>query len=209
MHINQLLKASSGSIVSVHRLRRIEVSDGAIHAIINSYADDEQEAVLWQDSYDLPADAISAAPFTATFNWLVSDAGPFAGGALIEDPTTLEAARARAWVRIKYQRGAVEQAGCETSYGGFDTTVSSLTKLNGAIAAASIVPDFAIDWTMADNSVATLDAAALQAVGLAVFAFVDAVHQRSRVLRGFIDECEDIEALDGLDWDTDIAGATT
>lgn len=204
MHINQPLKAPSGSIVSVHRLRRIEVSDDAIHAIIDSYADDEQQAILWQDSYTLPPEAICAAPFAAAFDWLVSTNGPFAGGALIDDPTTLEAARDRAWTRIKYQREAVEQAGCETLYGNVDTTGISLTKLNGAIAAASIVPDFTIDWTMADNTAVTLDAAALQAVGLAVFAFVDAVHQRSRLLRSYINACDDIETLDGLHWDAEL-----
>ena len=46
---------------------------------------------------------------------------------------------------------------------------------------------FSIDWTLADNTVRTLNAADMIAVGVALGQHVNACHERARVLRGEIE----------------------
>ena len=56
-------------------------------------------------------------------------------------------------------------------------------------------------WTLADNSTADLDAAGIIAVGFALLAHIDAIHQRSRALRQQIDSAQALQALAAVRWD--------
>ena len=122
-------------------------------------------------------------------------------GSFVEDLAT---ARSRRWAYIKDCRDAAEWAGAPTPHGLFDSDPASQTKLNGAITAAQLAiasgDPFAIEWTCADNSTVTLDAAQMVDVGLAVLAHVNAVHQQGRTLREQIEAAATIAAIDAINW---------
>ncbi|MFA7441148.1 MAG: DUF4376 domain-containing protein [Sphingomonadaceae bacterium] len=114
-------------------------------------------------------------------------------------PLDVEALRPLIWERAKLYRAAAESGGCETPFGRIDTDLESLVRITGAVQAASIAisagDTLTLDWTMADNSVLTLDAPMLVAMGRAVALHVDAVHQHGRDLRSDIDAATTSEAL--------------
>ncbi|AYJ87677.1 DUF4376 domain-containing protein [Sphingomonas paeninsulae] len=100
-------------------------------------------------------------------------------------------------------RDVMEWAGCATPVGRSDTTPDSQRKVNGAVTMALIASTagapFSIDWTMADNSSATLDAQGMIALGVAVGRYVSACHDRGAVIKAAIDAAATIEALEAID----------
>lgn len=111
----------------------------------------------------------------------------------------LATARLRRWEAAKQVRSARIDAGCVTPLGRVDTDEVSRLNISGAVQAATIAQaagqSFAIDWTMADDSVVTHDAAAMIAMGLAVAAYVSACHDAARGVRDAIDAAADLTAL--------------
>lgn len=59
---------------------------------------------------------------------------------------------------------------------------------------------FSIDWTLADNTVRTLDAVQMLAVGTAMGEHISVVHAHGRQLREAIWAAEDAAALELLTW---------
>ena len=116
---------------------------------------------------------------------------------------SLDGARARLWDRAKAARDAAEFGGCETPSGRADTGRDSIMRLNGAVSAAQLAlaagQAFSVDWTMADNSVVTLDAPGAIALGLAAMAHTVACHERGRELRAAIAGAADLAALAAID----------
>lgn len=123
-------------------------------------------------------------------------------GELVED---LDGAKARLWEAAKARRAAAERAGCETPLGRVDTDLESVQRISGGVTAAQLAlaqgQAFAIDWTMEDNSVATHDAPAMIAMGLAAMAHVAACHQRGREIRDAIQAAETLAELGTIDLD--------
>lgn len=122
-------------------------------------------------------------------------------GALVPD---LETARAEQRAIINAARDAAQDGGADTPSGRFDSAGRSREFLNGAVMAATLAglnqQPFSIAWTLADNSVVTLDGAAIIAAGLAVAAHVDAIHQRARVLKARIDAAETLADIRAVTW---------
>lgn len=207
MHIILHLPMPNGSVAAHHRVRRIEIEPGASHVVVDSRAAGEDQPILWQQAHVLPAsfswggDALQAA-----YDWLVSPAGALAGGELLDDPTPLEAARAATRARVKAKRDAFEASGALTPKGRVDTDNASLIRISGAVQAATLAlsagEPWAIEWTMADESVELLDAGEMIAVGLAAMAHVNACHERSRQLRAEIMAAENEADLAAVDIDS-------
>lgn len=105
---------------------------------------------------------------------------------------------------INRARDTAIDAGAMTPAGFIDTNAQSRLLISGAVQtaliAAGIEQPFAVQWTLADNSVAALDGAATIAMGLAVSAHVDAMHQRARVLKTRIDEAATIAEVLAIAW---------
>lgn len=101
--------------------------------------------------------------------------------------------RASVWEQIKLHRDRVINGGAPTPIGVVDTLedpdegITSRSNLSGAALAALIAQinsqPFSISWTAADNSVHSLDAAGIIAVGLAVMQHTSAAHDNARTLR--------------------------
>lgn len=118
------------------------------------------------------------------------------------DQRTLAEAKADKWEQIKRARDAAEWGGFDTPFGRFDSDPTSQGKLSGAATAAQLNPALSLDWTLADNSVVTLGAADLIAVGLLLMQHVNTVHQSGRVLRQQIEAATTNAQLGGISWTT-------
>jgi hypothetical protein len=90
-----------------------------------------------------------------------------------------------------------------TPFGAVDNDDSSKIKINGAVTMAMLAVQqsaaFSVDWTMADNSVVTLDAPSMMLMGEAAGQYVAAIHERARVLKEQIEAATTMAELDAID----------
>jgi len=103
-----------------------------------------------------------------------------------DKPDALATLKARKWEEIKAAREAAEFGGFVWAGSAFDSDDVSQRRLQGAVQLAGLLPTFAVDWTLADNSTRTLSAADLQAVGVALGQHVQACHAQARSRRAQI-----------------------
>lgn len=71
-----------------------------------------------------------------------------------------------------------------------------------AQAALATGQPFTLDWTCADNSVLTLDAAGVAGMPVALAIYADALHRHARSLKQAVLEAEDMAALAAIDIQT-------
>ncbi|SDC49649.1 protein of unknown function [Sphingomonas sp. YR710] len=136
-----------------------------------------------------------------------TEAGDFVasadGRALIPYDFPLAIQKVARWNAVKVRRAAVAGGGVPTPFGTVDSDDGSLAKISGASLAAMMAQataaPFSIDWTMADNAVARLDAAGMITMGQSVMAHVGAAYARARVLRDAVEAAADAEALAAID----------
>jgi len=140
-----------------------------------------------------PAAVASGAPPTVgTWRWQ--------GGAWLR-VLTLDEAKGMAWGRVKAARelalaGNFNALGVVFQINPVNITGATLAAMR---AQAAALP-YAQTWVLADNSITTLDAADMIAVGEACAAAVDAIWQISIGLRAQIDAASSVAEVDGLDW---------
>lgn len=110
------------------------------------------------------------------------------------------------WGAVKAKRDAVIDGGASTAIGVVDSDTLSRSNISGAalgaLIAQSASASFSIEWTAKDNSVHTLDATQMIALGLAVLQHVSAAHDRARALRAEVEGAADISALLQTDIET-------
>jgi hypothetical protein len=127
---------------------------------------------------------------------------PFFGGQLAADNSdTLEAARDRTWTRIKLDRDAAEAADFvwgDSSFQSDKARVTGATQM--ALLAQMASEPFEIDWTLADNTVRTLDAEDMIAVGVALGRHIADVFETGRQLRVQIADATTIAELNAIGW---------
>lgn len=99
------------------------------------------------------------------------------------DPRTLQDFKDAQWASIKAARSAAEYGGFTWGASIFDSDSISQSRISGAVTLAMLSPAFVIDWTLADNTVRTLTAADMIAVGVALGGHVAAQHEKARGLR--------------------------
>jgi hypothetical protein len=117
------------------------------------------------------------------------------------DARPLPALKAAKWRAIKAARDAAEFGTFACDGNTFDSDLASQSRIQGAVQLAKLLgPAFTIDWTLADNSVVTLDAAEMQAVGLALAQHVQTVHAAGRTLRAQIEAATTKADLDAIEW---------
>lgn len=120
------------------------------------------------------------------------------------DPRTLTHHQDAAWARIKLDRAAAAVAPLTVGAHTFDADPTSQQLITGAaqmaLLAQSSGQPWQIEWTLADNSSATLTAPDMLAVALALAQQVDAAHQRGRLLRAQIYATTDPHQLTNITW---------
>lgn len=138
-------------------------------------------------------------------DWHV-EAGQLVPGRL--DLRTLEQRRAERWAEIKAARAAAIDAPLPVpGVGSFDCDEASRANIaNAALLmqtmAASLQPGEVptIDFTLADNSVATLTAGEMVQVALHMGAKVQAAHATGRALRDALDAATTAEQIEAVAW---------
>ena len=114
---------------------------------------------------------------------------------------TLAGARALRWAQIKRSRAAAESAALTVDGRTFDADPDSQRRISGAVQLATLAPaGWAIDWTLSDNTVATLGAAEIVAVGVALGAQVSAAHATGRALRAQLDAATTVAEINSITW---------
>ncbi|MEO8296354.1 MAG: DUF4376 domain-containing protein [Burkholderiales bacterium] len=117
------------------------------------------------------------------------------------DPRTIADLRAAKWVAIKVDRARAEAAPLVVAGCTFDAGPTSQQRIAGAVQLALIGgAAFSIDWTLADNTVTTLSAPEMVAVGLALGAQVSAAHERARTLRTAIEAATTAAEVEAVVW---------
>lgn len=124
-----------------------------------------------------------------------------AGELFWEDRRTLQEHRAAAWAAIKAQRQTLETS--PLTYDGmvFQADAVSQLKLSNAARLASVEgAGWSVDWTLADDSVATLGKSQINGVVGALAERADALHWVSRELRAQLDAAQSHQAIDAVAW---------
>lgn len=120
------------------------------------------------------------------------------------DPRVLQDFKNLAWTRIKLAREAVISAPMVTPYGTFDSGAKDRTNITDAIlmlqTLAAIGTPMSIDFTLADNSTATLTTTEMVTVGLLLGQKVQAAHAQARILRAQIDAATSAAELEEIVW---------
>ena len=113
-------------------------------------------------------------------------------------------ARAEAWSRIKSARESVEFGPFVWGGQTFDGDSESQRRIQGAAQLATLAQatgqPFSIDWTLADNTQATLTATEMIGVGVALGQHVNGAHGIARTLRTQIDAATTPEELEAIQW---------
>ncbi len=108
------------------------------------------------------------------------------------------------WQHIQASRDTAEFGPFEYAGMVFDGNAISKQRINGAVTACLIAQmagqPYTEDWTLADNSVVTLNIEQIIGVGMAAADAVKDAHARGRLLRAQIDDADDIEELESINW---------
>lgn len=99
----------------------------------------------------------------------------------------VEEVAAEKWKEIKEARDAAEQSGCPYMGKVLDSDSISVQRINTAVQAAQVAAtqkqDFAIDWTMQDNTIVTMSIADVLGMPVALATYSNALHEKARSLR--------------------------
>jgi hypothetical protein len=117
---------------------------------------------------------------------------------------TLEELQAAKWEDIKRSRDLIEFGSFTWDGSVFDADPVSTSRIMGAfslaLAAKMVAQPFSIDWTLKDNTVRTLSADEMIAVGSTLGAIVKQAHETAGALRTSIDQAADEATLETITW---------
>jgi len=111
------------------------------------------------------------------------------------DPRSLQDLKDARWAEVRRERDRDEFGGFSWDGSRFDSDALSQQRITGAVTLAMMNSAFSIGWTLADNTMRTLNAADMIAVGVALGQHVNACHERARVLRREIEAALTAETL--------------
>lgn len=118
------------------------------------------------------------------------------------ETATLDILRHRRWCYFKLIRADREFGGFTWDGSVFDSDPQSQARIQGGVQLATMAAaqPFSIDWTLADNTIRTLSAADMIAVGVALAAHVQGVHATARALRAQIEAATTIAEIEAISW---------
>jgi hypothetical protein len=116
------------------------------------------------------------------------------------DWRNLDKKKADKWTEIKAKRDEHEKK-FKWDYVLFDSDLVSQSRVQGAVAQAQLQGDaFSIVWTLADNTVRTLSATDMIAVGACMGEHITAVHANARARRDEINKATTAEEIEAIVW---------
>jgi len=116
------------------------------------------------------------------------------------DPRTLDDLKLQQWEAIKVQRTTAEYAGFTWDGSVFDSDAISQQRIAGAVQLATLSSLFTINWTLADNTVRTLNQQQMLAVGLTLGYHINTVFTKGQALRSSIESASTKEAIESICW---------
>ena len=116
------------------------------------------------------------------------------------DPRALQDFKATQWTQIKQARAQAEYAGFTWDGSTFDSDATSQNRITGAVTLAQMSAAFSIDWTLADNTVRTLNQGEMLQVGAALGAHVAAQFSYAQSLRTAIEAATTREQVEAVVW---------
>lgn len=117
-----------------------------------------------------------------------------------EDPRTVQELKRNKWRDIKEAREAAINAVLITPYGMFDSDAKSRATITGAVLMASLYSEFSIDWTLADNTLRTLNAQEMISVGMYLSSHTSLNYQKGRRLRIELEAALTIKEVASISW---------
>jgi Domain of unknown function (DUF4376) len=122
----------------------------------------------------------------------------------VEPPVTLQQYKQQKWRTLINARTAEEYSTFVYSGNTYDCGQQATQRIQGAcqlalVAALNSAP-FSIDWTLADDSVVTLDGTQMIAVGQALAQHVQTVHAKSRTKRQALNNALSFAEVDAITW---------
>jgi len=120
------------------------------------------------------------------------------------DPRTIDQAKDAQWATIKAAREAAITSPLVTPYGTFDATANAQRSITDAVLMLPILEAMGapqtIEFTLHDNSTATLTTAQMVQIGLALGAQTQAAHAKARLLRAQIEAATTAAEVEGVVW---------
>lgn len=217
--IKELLLPNEVS-ATVHRVDRIEMRDEII-MFLNSYANENSNMILWQQSIVAPSEALTLATDykESLYKWLVSPNNILTGGTVSIDATPLLIAQSKLKAKVDAQRDTCIAKGCMTTWGRVDTDDASVRNLMVTAQSASFAlmnkdETFVSNWRMADNTMAeNLTANDVMLLNQTIQQHIQACYERSWTLKAAIEAATDQAELDAIDitadWSDPVTPPTT
>lgn len=113
----------------------------------------------------------------------------------------LENSKLVKWSEIKELRAAKCAEVLTVGAISLDATPVSQQQINGAVTLAMLAPsDWTIDWTLADNTTASLSKAEMIAVGVALGQRTSAIYAAGRVIREAIEAATTTAEVEAITW---------
>lgn len=112
----------------------------------------------------------------------------------------LDEAKALKWAEIKAARFAAEYGGFEWGGSPFDSDSVSQQRLSGAVQLAQMDSGFSIAWTLADDTVRTLNQVEMISVGVALGIHVQTGFAKGQALRAQIDAATTQAEVQAVVW---------
>jgi hypothetical protein len=202
-------KMPNGAVAAYHLIDRVISEAGSNIAIVTSRT--ASDAMAWQEPVTIFG--LQGEPIISAADLLIASQGYLEGGLIVVDPTPLEMVRLTMLSRVDRIRETKVNEGCDTPSGRVQTDDVSIRNILGSVQTASLSvmlnQPFSIQWRMADNSLPTLDASAMIAMGVAVMSHVKACYTHSWEIKDAITAADTIEAIKAIDLESGWSGASS
>jgi hypothetical protein len=212
-----IIKAAStphGAAVGYHIARRVEGDLSSAELVVSVHSWPTEEDYLqagatagptFQFFVPLPVSVLAGPDVMASVEAAlcglpVDGHNPCKGGARVPLPSAPDHARARQWAMIKQARAILSAEPITVSGRTFDADEGSVRNVMGALQGMSITGGQSIEWTLADNSRATLSLADLQALGASLMGRLNDLHATARGLREQLDAAQTVEEIRAVVW---------
>ncbi|WP_294196539.1 DUF4376 domain-containing protein [uncultured Sphingomonas sp.] len=190
----------NGAQASEHTIETLTITDGQAVATVTSRTSAGQLA--WQEPCEIDPADLTGDPIASAAASLMKGGGYLEGGVIEADQTPLEVRKLTSLKRVDQLREIKVTGGCPTEHGIVQTDDVSIRNILGSVQTASLSAKletpFSIEWRMADNSVVTLDANEMIAMGVAVMSHIKTCYTRSWALKDAVEACQDEVSLAAL-----------
>lgn len=199
MSVAFIKKQPNGALSLIHEILRIEITNGAAVVWINSYATEAAwratpKLINWQDSFLMPIVEVGNAEV-----WLIGADGPFSGGAILAEPSTLEEKREALVARATAKRWAMETGGLTLPDGTHVFTAKAdQDRITSILVNATSAGIEVIDFK-AESGWVRLDVEALRQIAARIARHVQACFSAERAHHQAIAALETEAQLDAYD----------